>query len=86
MQGFGREVQTAQIVISQNDYKISQEQFRQQVWTTVRTVYRAYWALVIAENNLETRAPGARPGPATAEPQPHPGGDRDPGADRDDPG
>jgi len=55
MQGFGREVQTAQIVISQNDYKISQEQFRQQVWTTVRTVYRAYWALVIAENNLETR-------------------------------
>ena len=55
MQGFGREVQTAQIVISRNDYKISQEQFRQQVWTTVRTVYRAYWSLVIAENNLETR-------------------------------
>lgn len=55
MRGFGREIQTAQIVISQNDYKISQEQFRQQVWTTVRTVYRAYWALVIAESNLQTR-------------------------------
>ncbi len=55
LQGFGREIQTAQIVVSQNDYKISQEQFRQQVWTTVRTVYRAYWALVIAENSLQTR-------------------------------
>lgn len=55
MQGFGREIQTAQIVISQNNYRISQEQFRQQVWTTVRTVYRAYWALVIDENNLQTR-------------------------------
>jgi len=55
MQGFGREIQTAQIVVSRNDYKISQEQFRLQVWTTVRTVYRAYWALVIAEENLQTQ-------------------------------
>jgi outer membrane protein TolC len=55
LQGFGREVQTAQTVISQNNYEISQEQFRQQVWTTVRTVYRAYWALVIQEANLDTQ-------------------------------
>jgi len=58
LRGFGREIQTAQIVISQNDYEISQEQFRQQVWATVRTVYRAYWALVGAEANLETQVLG----------------------------
>ncbi len=55
MRGFGREVQTASIVIAQNNYEISREQFRQQVWTTARQVYRAYWALVFAESNLETQ-------------------------------
>ena len=48
-------MQTAQIVIAQNNYEISREQFKQQVWTTARAVYRAYWNLVFAESNLETQ-------------------------------
>jgi outer membrane protein TolC len=55
LRGFGREVQTAQIVIAKNNYEISNEQFRDQVLTTVRQVYRAYWQLVFSEANVETQ-------------------------------
>lgn len=55
LQGFGRDVQTAQIVIARNNFEISEEQFRNQVLTTMRQVYRAYWQLVFAQADLETR-------------------------------
>lgn len=53
LEGFGREVNTAQIITARNSYRQSLEQFRTQVQTIVFQTYQAYWDLVFSMRNLE---------------------------------
>jgi outer membrane protein TolC len=60
LRNFGKEVNTQQIVVAQNNYAISQEQFRSQVQQIIFQVYQAYWELGFAERDLEVKEEALR--------------------------
>lgn len=58
LQGFGREVNTSQIISARNSFESSLEQFRASVQNIAFQTYQAYWELVFAMNNLEVQQAG----------------------------
>ncbi len=55
LRDFGKEVNRQQILVAQNGYRQSREQFRQQVQQIIFQVYQAYWELVFAQRDLEVK-------------------------------
>lgn len=55
LQGFGRAVNMRQIRIAQNNKKISEEGFRQQVISTVTQIENIYWDLVNAFEDVKVK-------------------------------
>lgn len=52
LRNFGKEVNTQQIVVAQNNHRQSEEQFRQQVQNILFQAYQSYWELVFSERDL----------------------------------
>jgi outer membrane protein TolC len=55
LKNFGSTVTKNQILIAQNNFTISQEDFRQQVIATTSRVQRTYWILIFRRQDLEVR-------------------------------
>ncbi|MFQ5742940.1 MAG: TolC family protein [Acidobacteriota bacterium] len=54
LRNFGRVNRTG-ILVAQNNFSVSREQFREQVQTTILQAYQAYWNLVGAIDTLQVR-------------------------------
>jgi outer membrane protein TolC len=55
LRNFGETVTKNRIIIAQNNFSISQEDFRQQVITVTSRVQQTYWELVFRRQDLEVR-------------------------------
>lgn len=60
LRDFGTKNNKTQIVIAQNNEKISQSQFRDQVLTTLKATEDAFWELVFARDDLEVKTESLR--------------------------